>query len=67
MDQPALTAARQMAEAGPAFEEPLTGRVPRSVTVVPSEETLVITLHGALSAVEQALAKKPAGVEPRLK
>src|SRR4029453_12581647 len=47
--------------AASAFEQRLTGRVPKSVTVMLSEETLVITLHGALSPVEQALAKTPAG------
>jgi uncharacterized protein YbcI len=31
------------------------------VTVVLSEETLVITLHGALSPAEKALARTPAG------
>ena len=38
-----------------------TGHVPKSVTVVLSESTLVITLHGALSPAEKALAKSPAG------
>jgi uncharacterized protein YbcI len=61
MDKLAATAAQQIAEAAKAFEERLTGRVPSSITVVLSEETLVITLHGALSPVEQALAKSPAG------
>ena len=31
------------------------------MTVVLSEDTLVITLHGALSPAEKALAKSPAG------
>jgi uncharacterized protein YbcI len=35
--------------------------VPKSVTVVLSEDTLGITLHGALSRAEEALAKSPAG------
>ena len=35
--------------------------MPKSVTVVLSESTLVITLHGALSPAEKALAKSPAG------
>jgi len=61
MSKPDPRVAQQIAEAASAFEERLTGRVPKSVTVVLSEETLVITLHGALSAVEQALAKNPAG------
>lgn len=55
------TAAQQIAQAALAFEERQTGRVPKSVSVVLSEETLVITLHGALSPAEQALAASPAG------
>lgn len=35
--------------------------MPKSVTVVLSDQTLVITLHGALSPAETALAKSPAG------
>ena len=35
--------------------------MPKAVTVVLSGETLVITLHGALSPAERALAKSPAG------
>ena len=53
--------AQQLAEAASTFEHRLTGRVPKSVTVVLSGETLVITLHGVLSPVEQALAQSPAG------
>ena len=35
--------------------------LPKSVTVVLSEDTLVITLHGALSPAEKALARSPGG------
>lgn len=35
--------------------------MPKSVTVVLSEGTLVITLHGALSPAERTLARSPAG------
>ena len=35
--------------------------MPKSVTVVLNDGTLVITLHGALSPAEKALAKSPAG------
>ena len=35
--------------------------MPSSVTVVLSDTTLVVTLHGALSEAEKALAKSPAG------
>jgi uncharacterized protein YbcI len=52
---------QQIAEAASAFEQQRTGQLPKSVTVVLSENTLVITLHGALSPAEQALAKSAAG------
>jgi uncharacterized protein YbcI len=53
--------AQQIAHAASAFEQKRTGHAPKSVTVVLSEETLVITLHGALSPAERALAQSPAG------
>ena len=53
--------AQQIAKAASAFEEQLTGHAPKSVTVVLSEETLVITLHGVLSPAERVLANDPAG------
>ena len=61
MDESNSTTAREIAEAASAFEQRQTGRVPKSVTVVLSQETLVITLHGALSPAEKALAQSPAG------
>ncbi len=51
----------QIAEAASGFEQLRTGHGPKSVTVVLSEETLVVTLHGALSPAEKALAQTPAG------
>lgn len=53
--------AQQIAQAASAFELRRTGHVPQSVAVILSENTLVITLHGALSPAEKALAKNPAG------
>ena len=53
--------AQQIAQAASAFEQRRTGRTPHSVAVILSENTLVITLHGALSPAEKALAKSPAG------
>ena len=53
--------AQQIAQAAIAFEQRRTGHVPKSVTVVLSEDTLVITLHEALSPAEKALAQSPAG------
>jgi uncharacterized protein YbcI len=55
------TMAQQIAEAASAFEERRTGHVPKSVTVVLSDNTLVITLHEAMSPAERALANSPAG------
>jgi uncharacterized protein YbcI len=57
----APTMAQQIAMAVSAFEQRLTGRAPKSVAVVLCGETLVVTLHGALSPAEQALANSPAG------
>jgi uncharacterized protein YbcI len=53
--------AQQIAKAVGEFELRRTGHVPQSVAVILSENTLVITLHGALSPAERALAKSPAG------
>jgi uncharacterized protein YbcI len=55
------TLAQQIAMAAMAFEKRRTGHAPKSVTVVLSENTLVITLHGALSPAEKALAESPTG------
>ena len=53
--------AQKVAQAVIAFERQRTGHAPKSVTVVLSEGTLVITLHEALSPAERELAKTPAG------
>jgi len=60
-DGPASSRARQIARAACAFERQRTGQVPRSVTVVLSDDTLVITLHGVLSPAERELARSTAG------
>jgi uncharacterized protein YbcI len=62
MNNPNSTIAQQIAQAAIAFEQRRTGNHgPKSVTVVLSEGTLVITLHEALSPAERALAKSPEG------
>jgi len=61
MEQPQSVMAQRIAEAARVFEQQRTGLVPKSVTVVQSDSTLVITLHGALSPAEQALSQTPAG------
>ena len=62
MDESSSTMAQQIAQAAITFEHQRSGHVPRSATVVLSDDTLVITLHGALSPAEKALAKTPAGI-----
>src|SRR3990172_9194204 len=53
--------AQQIAQAAIAFQQQRTGHAPQSVAVVLSGDTLLITLHGALSPAETALAKSPEG------
>jgi len=55
------TMAQQIAGAARAFELQTTGHLPNAVTVVLSDDTLVITVHGSLSPAERALAASPAG------
>ena len=54
--------ARQVARAASDFQQERTGLAPKSVAVVFSENTLLVTLHGALSPAEKTLARQsPAG------
>jgi uncharacterized protein YbcI len=53
--------AEQIAQAAIAFQQKRTGHEPKSVAVVLSGDTLLITLHGALSPAETALAQSPEG------
>ena len=55
------TMAQQVAQAVSAFQQRRTGHAPKAVTVVLSEDTLVVTLHEALSPAEKALACTPEG------
>jgi len=61
MDESKATMAQQIARAASAFERQRTGHAPKSVTVVLSGDTLVITLRGALSPAEKAVAQSPTG------
>jgi uncharacterized protein YbcI len=61
MNQAAPNSAQQIALAASSFQQKRTGRVPKSVAVVLSNDMLVITLHEALSPAEKALAQSPAG------
>ncbi|KPK42655.1 MAG: hypothetical protein AMK72_14160 [Planctomycetes bacterium SM23_25] len=55
------TMAQEIAEAVISFQRRMTGHAPKAVTVVLSQDTLVITLHEALSPAEKELARSPAG------
>jgi uncharacterized protein YbcI len=55
------TMAQQVAQAISVFQERRTGHSPKAVTVVLSDDTLVVTLHEALSPAEKALASTPEG------
>ncbi len=59
--RPESTMTCRIARAASLFEQERTGNTPKSVTVVLSDTTLVITLHGALSEAEKAMAKSPEG------
>ncbi len=61
MDTPERTMAQRVAQAAMAFEKRRTGHSPQAVTVVMGGDTLVVTLHGALSPAERALATSAAG------
>jgi uncharacterized protein YbcI len=61
MQNSSLNVAQQIAQAACAFQQQSTGHAPKAVTVVLSADTLVVTLHEALTPVEKELAKDPAG------
>jgi uncharacterized protein YbcI len=62
IDRPNPGTAQRIAQTARDFEEKVSGHGPESVTVVPSHDALVITLHGALTEAEKVLARDPAGV-----
>ena len=55
------TMAERIAQVATAFQQRRTGHEPKSVSVVLSGDTLVVTLHGALSPAEQAMSLSPEG------
>jgi len=55
------TMAQQVGRAASAFQQQSTGHAAKSVNVVLSEDTLVVTLHGALTLAEKALSQTLAG------
>ncbi len=61
MDKLDPSMAQQVAQAISTFQERRTGYPPKAVTTVLSDDTLVVTLHEALSPAEKALAATPEG------
>lgn len=61
MDKNDSTAVQKIAEAASNFQLETTGHRPTAVSVVLSDETLVITMHDALSPAERALSKSSEG------
>ncbi len=61
MDTLKTTMACQLADAASASHQQRTGHTPHSATVAMGEDTLVITLHGALSLAERVAAQSAAG------
>jgi uncharacterized protein YbcI len=55
--------AHQIGEAVNAFERRTGSHMPKSMTVVISDRTLVITLRGALSPIEHSLAQSSNGAD----
>ena len=56
-----MSIAKEIAEAASEFQFETTGHHPKAVSVVLSDETLVITLHDALTPAEKALSKSDQG------
>jgi uncharacterized protein YbcI len=56
MNETESVMAQEIAQVAIAYQTERTGHAPASVTVVLSDDTLVITLHDALSPAEKALA-----------
>lgn len=53
--------AEQLAHMASVLQQQRTGLAPKAVTAVLSEDTLVVTLHDALTPAEKALARTPQG------
>jgi uncharacterized protein YbcI len=55
------TISQQVAQVATALQQQRPGHAPKAVTVVLSEDTLVITMHDALTPAEKALALNSVG------
>jgi len=63
MDGSPKTMAQQVADTITTLQIQRTGHAPKAVTVVLSNDTLVVTLHEALSPAEIVLSQTAAGAE----
>lgn len=61
METTPFTIAQQIAAVASRSQQQRTGRTPTAVTVVLSDDTLVVTLHEALTPAEMVLVQHPAG------
>jgi uncharacterized protein YbcI len=61
MNLPAFNITEQLAEMASSLQQQRTGLAPKAVTAVLSDDTLVVTLHDALTQAEKALARTPQG------
>lgn len=61
MDQTKATMTQQIAEATRVIEQQRAGHAPTAVTVVRSEDTLIIALRGGLAEIDQALVQHREG------
>jgi len=52
---------QQIARVASVLQQQRTGHAPKAVTVILSEDTLVVTFHDALTLAEKALSRSPAG------
>ncbi|MBI5764720.1 MAG: DUF2294 family protein [Planctomycetes bacterium] len=63
MDHPESAMARKIGEAVNAFEQRTGSHQHKTISVILSGQTMVITLHGALSPIEHTLAQSPIGAD----
>lgn len=61
MNNNELSIPEQLARLASRFQEQTTGHAPGAVTVVLSQDTLVVTMHDALTTAEKVLARSPKG------
>jgi uncharacterized protein YbcI len=61
MKSPKPDIAEQIAQVASDYHKERTGHEPSEVTVIISENTLVVTLHGALTPAEQVMASTAEG------